>query len=263
MRHRSPLALTAFALLASACADAPSAPATPSVAPAAARGAAQPQVTLAAFLARQGTYCGTEGQFCHPTKNIGSILGWASSATSPNVTLDFAGVNARWYLERLGRDFGYAATGSVHERVLADGRRVVSANVRFENTLVAVYPGGATTAALGADFEEYGAVEPVTASGTIMLRFVLPAGYVGLPDVMQVIFEPLPGMELLQLVANLRTEGALRGALEGSPAGTNVRMSLHTTYLPKLAATGAVHSPKLVRTFFEPSVRIAVRATGR
>ena len=262
MHRRSPLALTALALLASACADAPNAPATPTLVPAAARAAAKPQSAFADFLARQGTYCGTEGQFCHPTKDIGSILGWMSSATSPNVTLDFAGVNARWYLDHLGRDFGYAATGAVHERTLADGRRVVSVNVRFENTLVALYTGGPTPA-LGADFEEYGTVEPVTASGTIMLQFVLPAGYVGLPDVLQVIFEPLPGMELLQVVANLRTEGTLRSAVDGVPAGTDARVTLHTTYLPKLAATGAVHSPKLVRTFFEPSVRITVQPTGR
>ncbi len=257
------LASTAFALLASAgCADAPSAPAAPSLAPAVARAAARPQSAFADFLARQGTYCGSEGQFCHPTEDIGSILGWVSSATSPNVTLDFAGVNARWYLEHLGRDFGYASTGAVHERTLADGRRAVSVNVRFDNTLVALYTGGATPA-LGADFEEYGTVEPVTASGTIMLQFVLPAGYVGLPDVMQVIFEPLPGMELQQVVANLRAEGTLRTAVDGVPAGTNVRVTLHTTYLPKLAATGAVHSPKMVRTFFEPSVRITVQPTGR
>ena len=262
MRCRSSLALTALALLASACADMPSTPATPSLVPAAARAAAKPRSAFADFLARQGTYCGTEGQFCHPTEDIGSILGWMSSATSPNVTLDFAGVNARWYLEHLGRDFGYASTGTVHERLLADGRRLVSVNVRFDNTLVALYTGG-TTPALGADFEEYGTVEPVTGSGTIMLQFVLPAGYVGLPDLLQVIYEPLPGMELLQLVANLRAEGTLRSAVDGVPAGTDARVTLHTTYLPKLAATGAVHSPKLVRTFFEPSVRIVVSPTGR
>ena len=262
MRRRSLLAATALALVTSACSDAPTAPTMSGVAPAAARAAATPRSALADFLARQGTYCGTAGQFCHPTEDIGTILGWSSSATSPSVTLDFAGVNARWYLEHLGRDFGYAATGAVHERVLRDGRRIVSVNVRFDNTLVALYTGG-TTPALGADFEEYGTVEPVTASGTFSLRFVVPAGYVGLPDLVQVLFEPLPGMELLQIVANLRAEGTLRSAVDGIPAGTEVRVALHTTYLPRLAATGAVNSPKLVRSFFEPSVRVQVRPTGR
>lgn len=258
-RRHALLALTGLALVASACAEAPSAPIASN--PAAARAAAKPQASFADFLAAQGTFCGADGRYCHPTEDIASILGWSSSATSPSVTLDFAGVNARWYLANLGRDFGYASTGSVHERVLADGRRLVTVTTRFDNTLLAMYVG--TTPVFGADFEEYGQVEPVTGSGTVMLQFILPAGYVGLPDAIQLFLEPVPGMEVLQLVANVRAEGTLRTAVEGVPAGTNVRVSLHTAYLPKLAATGAVHSAKLVRAFFEPSVRISVQPTGR
>lgn len=247
------------------CGSDPVAPSSagPTAARATAVGAAQTW-TLKQFLAAQGTYCGSTGVFCHPTEDIGSVLGWAGPTGAPAATLDFAGVNAAWYLEHLGTDVGYAASGTVRERRLADGRRLVSVSMRFENTLLAAYPGfGSINPLVGADFEEYGTVEPVTAVGTLTLQMVLPADYVGLPDLIQVVFEPLPGMELLQLVANVRAEGMLRQDFDGITAGTLVRVTLHTGYLPKLIGTPAEHSRGLVRTFFGPSDQVRIQPIGR
>lgn len=251
-------------LAATGCASDPVGPTSGQ--PSAARASAGGPVTrwtIEDFLAAQGTYCGTTGNFCHPL-GIGSILGWAGPTGAPAATLDFAGVNAAWYLEHFGVDVGYTSQGTVRERRLADGRRLVTANIRFANTLLAAYPDFASLDPLvGADFTEYGTVEPVTASGTVMLQMVLPADYVGLPDILQVVFEPLPGMELLQLVANVRAEGTLRRDFDGIEAGTEVRVTLHTGYLPKLIGTPAENATGLVRTFFGPSDAVRIQAIGR
>ena len=263
-RSRSPLLLAAALLAAAAgCGSDPAAPPAPE--PAAARAARGPTAswTLEQFLAAQGTYCGPSGGFCHPTEDIGSILGWGGPTGVPAATLDFAGVNAAWYLANLGVDVGYAASGRVRERQLADGRRLVTVTMRFENTLLAAYPAfGSLDPLVGADFGEYGEVEPVTGAGTVMIQMVLPADFVGLPDLVQVIFDPLPGMELLQLVANVRAEGTLRRDFDGIAAGTPVRVTLHAAYLPKLIGTPAEHARGLVRTFFGPSDQVRIQPIG-
>lgn len=251
-------------LTATACGSDPvSAPSFEPVAARASAGGSTSRSTIDQFVAAQGTYCGIDGRFCHPL-GIGSILGWSGPSGSPAATLDFAGVNAAWYLENIGVDFGYSSSGTVRERRLADGRRLITVNLRFENTLLAAYPDFSSLDPLvGADFTEYGTVEPVTASGTVMIRMILPRDYVGLPDIMQVIFEPLPGMELLQLVANARAEGTLRRDFDGIAAGTEVRVRVHAAYLPKLMGTVSENATGLVRTFFGPSDAVRIQPIGR
>jgi hypothetical protein len=248
-------------LAATACASDPVGPASaePSAARASAGGPVT-QWTIEDFVAAQGTYCGSVGQFCHPTEDIASIVIWSGPTGVPVASIDFGGVNVAWYEANLGGDFDYAASGTVRERRLADGSRLVTVNLRFENTLFAA--AGADGMLLGALFEEYGTVEPVTASGSVMLQFILPADYEGLPDFVQLALEPAPGMELLQVVANVQGEGTLRMDYDGMAAGTPVRVTLHAAYLPKLGDTPAANATGLARTFLGPSDAVRIQPIG-
>lgn len=261
--HFRSLVCTGAMLALAGCGSDPVAPLDASAARAAAGGPTT-QLSIHEFVAAQGSYCGGDGGFCDPIEGIGSILVWGDETGTPAASIDFGGVNARWYEANVGVDVGYTYDGTVRERRLADGRRLVTVTLRYENTLLAAAASfDAPTPLVGAFFEEYRTADVATASGTVTIQMVLPADYVGLPDMIQVIFDPLPGMELLQLVVNQRGEGTLRQDYEGTTAGTTVRVTAHVDYLPKLIGTPAEHSTGLRRTFFGPGDAARIQPLGR
>lgn len=235
---RVPVALLLGAALA-ACSDTPAAtgPLTASIADSALQ-QARVSAELDAFVAVQGTYCDDFALPCDPDpryNDIGYILSQWEYVGGPFVTLDPFGVNARWYAKptHFGPVFpAFDYDGSVSERQLPDGRRRIVVHIRSRNTFAALYDEQGNTV-LGADFFEYDFETPLLAQESASAELILPAGFVGQPDLAQVIFAPAPGLELLKFTVHVRFEGTLRRDFRGIPAGTEVSAVLLSTWLGK------------------------------
>ncbi len=189
---------------------------------------------VAPFVAAQGTWCDrTIPGDCDYLDALG--IGWINAfwdGTAPIGTGDPGGVNARWYA--LNRQPGwpvvppYAATGIVQDDLMPDGRRHLRVKLRVENTFLAFYDD-AFNIVLGATFDEYGTIPPVVASMDFDYEAYLPAGFVGMPDLVQ--YEAWD--HVVRWDATLRASGVLRGDLRGVPAGTAVDVVWRTREVPR------------------------------
>ena len=259
--------LSSVALLAvsvAACDAADRVTATP-VALAAAK---TPASRVDAFLAAQGTYCNDAiGLLCAPTVTygIGYLYGICTVNCGTDMVVDFAGINRRWWDARnLGAyPAAYTSTGTISETVQSDGRRRLLINIRARNTFVVFYT--ATLGPLvGADFFEYPtngtpSYRPLLGEATIHAEMILPAGYLGYPDIVEVLANPASGIELRSLNGTATVEGPLRAAYNGLAAGTMVRVHGVSRSLFKLQAR-AVPSRHLIARDYDPTSRIEVHA---
>lgn len=261
------LALTLLAVILSACgsADRAIAPA-PDVVALASNGTKQSLTD--AFVNAQGTYCdaATPGDCEFIAEwDIGYIPTACASACTLAVTTDFAGVNARWWVRRGLPGFpAYYHTGAVSETRLADGRRRIIANIRGHNTFVAFYDApGLDGVVLGADFFEYpifspAARTPMLGEASVAAELIIPADFVGMPDVAQLLYFPAAGMEIRRLDATVTARGRLRKAYDGIPAGTLVDVHGVSRSMPKLGVIG-VKSRRLIEMGYDPTSRITVK----
>lgn len=230
MRAVHSVLLPTLALAAAACGEVPSGPASaPGLLAASASHA-----DVSEFVAIQGTWCDRDlpGD-CDALDALG--IGWINAfydGTAPIVTLDPGGVNARWYADHREAHWievpAYAViNGTVNERALPDGRREVKVRIRVENTFTAFYDLD-DQPLLGASFEEFGTVDPALATIDFEYRAILPAGFEGLPDLVQ----PEAWDEMTRLDATIRTSAVLRGELRGLPAGTPVDIVYRIREIP-------------------------------
>ena len=216
-----------------------------------------------AFLAAQGTYCNDAvGVPCAPTVTygIGFLYGICTVKCGTDIVVDFAGVNRRWW-DRQNLDAyaaAYTSTGTISETVQTNGRRRLVVNIRARNTFVVFYT--ATVGPLvGADFFEYSTNRPLLGEATIHAEMILPAGYVGYPDIVEALANPASGIELRSLNGTATVEGPLRAAYNGLAAGTMVRVHGVSRSLFKLKAR-AVPSRRLIALDYDPTSRIEVHA---
>lgn len=231
MMPKQLLTLSAVALASAACAK--ELPTAHTVAPSLA--ASANHANVAPFVAAQGTWCDRElpGD-CDALDQLG--IGWVNAfydGDAPIVTLDPGGVNARWYAAH--RPAGWPVVpafevqnGVVNERLLSDGRREIVVRLRVANTFVAFYDLDFNPV-LGASFEEFGNADPALASIDFEYQAILPAGFVGMPDLVQ----PEAWQSITRLDATIRTGGVLRADLRGVPAGTAVDVVYRIREIPR------------------------------
>lgn len=204
------------------------------------------------FALAQGTYCNDAADLpCSALDELDVGFIWANSRfpdpASLFYTVDIGGVNARWWARNrpLARYPRYEIDGDVRESRLADGRRRLRISAKAENTFTFIdndfYDADLnylyTDRLLGADFFEYPGVDPDLPDLTPQLAdvraeidLILPAGFVGMPDLAQLILDPAPGMEFRRLDVWTEAEGRLRSAYKSFPEGTRVRIRVRDNH---------------------------------
>lgn len=225
------------------------------------------------FANAQGTYCDDlTVLICEGPSNdlgIGYILN-NSAANGPvpfgreavYYILDVGGVNNRWWAKNglLPRFPRYSVRGSVNETRLNDGRRRLRVSLDAQNTFSSFgreyYDEAGQFASFdilaGADFFEYPGVDPATpdmrprlADVTAELDLVLPADFVGMPDLAQVAYVPTAGMEIRRMDITVSFSGRLRIAFKDMPADTKVRVRVRDDWSHKVVPAGRYTPPSI------------------
>jgi hypothetical protein len=192
---------------------------------------------LSDFVNAQGTFCDRSiPRDCETQDELG--IGYYVTYCVPldcegqlAMGIDFGGVNARWWARQPLPPFpSFKYDGFVSEKTLPDGRRKITANIWSRNTFVDVY-SETQSSLVGANFFEYPSIAPPGASQlplagqtTIITEITLPLGFVGMPDMVQVLFYPEAGFEVTRLFLTGVVEGPLREDYNGIAAGTPVRV---------------------------------------
>lgn len=172
------------------------------------------------FVSAQGTFCIDDGQGgCFLiVPPIANFIGWTDPAEVISASVDYAGLADDW----AGGAFGTQMTGSVTERPLADGRAEVHVRLHTSNAL--------SWAVDGFDFNGpllFGNRAPDVLSGMeaalgdslLHVKFINTAPGDPLPDLIQLVFFPQPGQELLFLSFQASAFGPRS---DGTPGGLKV-----------------------------------------
>lgn len=241
--------------------------------------------TVADFIAAQGTWCTATGGPSGCTNLFGSggpadVLVWCDYDAAPYLCFyGDLGVWERFAQQQTGSGFGSKYTGKVTEQPLADGRRLVRINLRGTNVLTlgideaalqvhyADPVGMASAMVIGeSPYELAHRVRPPTL-GDLELDFamILPAGYVGLPDLVELFFEPPAGMEFLSMRWVSNVPGVTRMAFGAVPAGVPARVVTNMSWNVELEGKLPVQARAngLRVTGFSPGYHVELRQTGR
>lgn len=225
------------------------------------------------FALAQGTYCDDlTSLVCVGLSNdlgIGYILN-NSAANGPlpfgksavYYILDLGGVNARWWAKNgiSPRYPRFSIRGSVNESRLNDGRRRLRISLDAKNTFAAFgreyYDAAGQFAsydvAVGADFFEYPGVDPAAPDKlpragdvTAELDLIIPADFVGMPDLAQVVYEPTAGMEIRRMDVTVAFSGRLRSAFNDMPADTRVYVRVRDDWSHKVVPARQYTPPSI------------------
>ena len=272
MPHR-PIALVAMLIL-TACSDL--ATGTSGTPEAPLLGMAH-QSAVDAFVAAQGTYCtaagGKEGDCFNLFGPAGppDITVWCDITTpAPCPSFDH-GVYSRWLIEQGGPDLGTTWRGTAQEKRLPDGRRRVTVGVQFRNALVDLadlevgdqalddqvgYEAGLVLGHMPHAVLEGAA--PLLGDHSARYEFILPADYQGMPDVVELIFFPKPGMEFLGFDAAGSAVGTMRQEYLGIAAGERARISMHFNWdtMKEGALPAQAHANGIRRTYGSPGMHM-------
>ena len=190
---------------------------------------------------------------------IANFIGNSDSDTARSASVDYAGLADYW----AGGAFGTSFSGTVTERPLADGRAWVEVSLSTDNALTWVVDGF--------DFNGpllFGSRAPEAADGAdsalgrshYAVKFINTAAGADLPDLIQLVFFPEAGQELVSLKNNNQARGPLTanfGVAEGTPGHTHgVQVGLFGN--PQCGA----ESPSAVADCF-PAEKIFLRARGK
>ena len=238
------------------------------------------------FLDRQGTFCiditfaGSyedeivDGNFDGNCKTgsppllfvppIANFNGASDPAQMRLASIDYMGLADHW----AGGAFGTTFSGQVIERPLADGRAQVTVLLRTENALTWVVDDPDSTF----DFNGpllfgnrapdvlYSGAEPALGSASVEIEFINTAPGADLPDVLQILFFPEEGQEVLRFNVNNQAKGPLTslfGVPEGTP-GINIGTQVALLANPNCG----VDTPAAVADCF-PKETINLRAIGQ
>jgi hypothetical protein len=226
------------------------------------------------FAMAQGTFCDdATGATCagpFTDLGIGYIIAnyaWPPENQQGFYTADFGGVNARWWARNAlsPRYPKYRIEGDVRETRLSDGRRRLRITAEIENTFTFVDIDFfddddnyiTSDRLLGADFFEYPGIDPdlpdltpQLADMTIDFDLVLPADFVGMPDVAEMWFLDVrkPGMEIRKMDVTTEATGRLRSAYNGMPVGAKVRVKIRDNFSEGLTPTPSYTPPQFTIT---------------
>jgi len=103
---------------------------------------------------------------------------------------------------------------------------------------------------------------PVPGNASLAAELIVPARFVGMPDVSQMLYFTIDGMEIRRFDVTVTARSPLHLAYDGLAVGTIV--DTHGTFrsMPKLAANG-VRSRRLIELHHDPTSRITVKAALR
>jgi hypothetical protein len=175
------------------------------------------------FLDTQGTFCVDDGAggcviFVPPVQNF---VGWTDTQNFLGASVDYAGLAD----DVLGGTLGTTFSGNISERPLADGRVLITVNLRTDNALTWVIPFDPTSPEnqFGENELLFGAraqdvidgAEPSLATSRLVLEFTNPAAGLPLPDFNQLLFAPLPGQELFSVRFDAKAEGTFADGTAG------------------------------------------------
>jgi hypothetical protein len=184
---------------------------------------------LTAFIEAQGTWCDRSlpGD-CYGLDElgVGYYLFWCADAFCAEplgMGMDFGGVNPRfWKRSGFAELPEFTPTGSVNETITKEGRRRLVINLRSRNTFVALLDLTDLSFPFGTGFLEYPDRLPVLGEATLSADITLPEGYVGMPDMYQVLYDPVVFFDITHMTVTSKGTGTLRSAVRGIPAGTKV-----------------------------------------
>lgn len=211
------------------------------------------------FVDAQGTFClpfgfpGTTfvngcGLFVPPVLNF---VGWDTLQEVPpqrgNVqpvrcaSVDYAGLENDYIVSNGGNSLGTQIDGTITERPLADGRAEVTVLLHTTNALTWVASGGDNGACdFATDQLLFGnrvpdvlppvVVDAALGDSFLKVVFINTAPGDPLPDLEQLIFDPLQGQELRSISLRAQANGTLRLAF-GVPDGTPGRAEVSQTGL--------------------------------
>ncbi len=206
--------------------------------------------TVEDFANAQGTFCNPEVLDCTLFQQYGIGLVVTNGVAPdyvPTFLEDFGGVEARYYARhglrpRLPK---FEVGGRLEESRLTDGRRRLRISLRTKNTFLQLFDPNTPSPTppipltlYGADFLElpgvsplYPDVVPTLADMESEFDLVLPADYVGLPDMVEMVFAPRAGMEIRRWDIKISSQGRLRNPINGLSGGTlvSVRITDHST----------------------------------
>ncbi|MCH7700584.1 MAG: hypothetical protein IID37_02740 [Planctomycetes bacterium] len=195
------------------------------------------------FVDSQGTFCLDPETFCEgippdcllfvpPVENF---LGWSDLPDCEGVAIDYAGLADEWITEESDGDvsFGTEFSGSITERVLADGRTQVSVRLHTTNALTWAFQdcsfdfGGADTIFGHRAPDVLDGASAALGSSLLRLNFITPAAPgEDLPDMLQVLFCPEEGQELVWISFVATATGEMT---EDSDYPDGTPAVLHTT----------------------------------
>ena len=242
-------------------------------------------LTIGEFIAAQGTWCTAAGGPTGCTNLFGpggpaDVPVWCDYNTDPYFCFyGDLGVWERFVKEQTGAGFGSEYGGQVTERPLNDGRRLVKISVHGKNVLTlgideaalqvhyADPVGIANAIVVGASPHEMAndLREPTLGDLQLDLELILPTDYVGLPDLVELLFEPPDGMEFLSMRWVSNVQGVTRMAFGAVPAGVPARVVTNMSWNVELEGKLPVQARAngLRVTGFSPGYHVELRQTGR
>lgn len=190
------------------------------------------QHPISDFVDQQGTYCYTDGLgspcllFTPPIQNF---IGWTNIdyKTQPQqgplcASVDYAGLANKWLIPQ-GVDLETQTAGQITETQLPDGRGEVYVRLHTSNALAWVVYGTGSNNSGSCDFEKgplafgYRAptlllepkIQPALADSFVTFKFTNAHFGDPLPDMIQLLFFPLPGQQVIAYSAVVTATGSL------------------------------------------------------
>jgi hypothetical protein len=147
-------------------------------------------------------------------------ISWYEPASGENYMADMDGRVAMWVAANGGPLYEPTISGSVHERLLPDGRSLVTVQVRFDDAIGYIwldennfedFPNGPELFGYRASEIAAGA-EAVLGSGSFSITFISPDPGGPLPELGQLAFAPEEGQEIVTVGFHASARGPLREA---------------------------------------------------
>ena len=236
------------------------------------------------FVQAQGTLCTATGGKYGDCTNLygpgwpGDIIGWCEDFDQPDDVCTFTdlGVWDRWLREKGEPGFGTTWNGSVTERTLVDGRRRVHVRMHGSNVMnfvTVIDPVGDDPYATDHLYMGVSAAEalegvraPTLGRANVEFEFILPADYVGYPDIMEFFYREWPeGFEFLSFRYNVNLSGEVRRDFGRIAAGDQGRLDVYMPFNYELAGRLPEHAvaTMLNYTFFSPGYHFELKPVGR
>lgn len=179
---------------------------------------------IAEFVAAQGTYCIDDGAggcyiFEAPLPNF---LGQSDPARDLAASVDYAGFAETYLVTHGGDSLGTKTSGYIVERSLSDGRANVHVVLRTKNALTWVEAGADFSGPLlfgNKVVDVLAGAPPALCLSIWDIRFINTAPGAPMPDMMQLIFAPESGQEIISIRASCTAKGEFHAAF-GVPEGT-------------------------------------------